>query len=54
MFPIGLIHFKVNIGTTMLFAKTTLSSNNSSIITIVDAIFGFDPPTDLYALARAF
>ncbi|GAY64176.1 hypothetical protein WN943_016422 [Citrus x changshan-huyou] len=38
----------------MLFAIAGLSSQNPSIITIADAVFGFDPPIDPYALARAF
>ncbi|KAK9201175.1 hypothetical protein WN944_016376 [Citrus x changshan-huyou] len=41
VFPIGLIHFHVNIGKT-------------SAVAYSDAVFGSDPPIDPYALPRAF
>ncbi|KAK1581271.1 hypothetical protein Q3G72_004422 [Acer saccharum] len=54
VFPIGLIHFQVNIGHTNAVAFAGLSSQNPGVITIANAVFGSDPPINPFALARAF
>ena len=54
VFPIGLIHFQVNIGTTDAVAFAALGSQNPGVITIADAVFGSNPPINPDVLARAF
>jgi quercetin dioxygenase-like cupin family protein len=54
VFPIGLIHFQFNAGKTNAVAFAGLSSQNASVITIADAVFGSDPPINPDALAKAF
>ncbi|KAJ4721146.1 Germin-like protein 1 [Melia azedarach] len=54
VFPIGLIHFQINIGPVNAVAIAALSSQNPGVITIANAVFGADPPIDPYALGRAF
>ncbi|KAG9439533.1 hypothetical protein H6P81_019698 [Aristolochia fimbriata] len=54
VFPIGLIHFQVNVGKTNAVAIAGLSSQNPGVITIADAVFGSDPKISPEILARAF
>ncbi|KAI9185851.1 hypothetical protein LWI28_011293 [Acer negundo] len=54
VFPVGLIHFQFNIGKTNAVAFAGLSSQNPGVITIANAVFGSDPPTNPDFLARAF
>ena len=54
VFPIGLIHFQVNIGKTDAVAFAGLSSQNPGVITIANAVFGSKPPINADVLARAF
>ncbi|KAF4392268.1 germin-like protein subfamily 1 member 17 [Cannabis sativa] len=54
VFPIGLIHFQLNIGKTPAVAFAGLSSQNPGVITIANAVFGATPPINADLLARAF
>ncbi|KAL5977240.1 Germin-like protein subfamily 1 member 13 [Asimina triloba] len=54
VFPIGLIHFQVNIGKTNAIVLAGLSSQNAGVITIANAVFGSKPPISDDILARAF
>lgn len=54
VFPIGLIHFQVNIGKYPAVAFAGLSSQNPGVITIANAVFGSNPPINPDSLARAF
>ncbi|KAH7571793.1 hypothetical protein ACOSP7_014633 [Xanthoceras sorbifolium] len=54
VFPIGLIHFQVNIGKINAVAFAGLSSQNPGVITIANAVFGSNPPINPFALSRAF
>ncbi|KAG5232734.1 hypothetical protein OIU77_004135 [Salix suchowensis] len=54
VFPVGLIHFQLNIAKTPAVAFAGLSSQNPGTITIANAVFGSDPPISLDVLAKAF
>ncbi|XP_038678719.1 germin-like protein subfamily 1 member 14 [Tripterygium wilfordii] len=54
VFPIGLIHFQLNIGKTNAVAFASLSSQNAGVITIADAVFGSNPPINPDVLTKAF
>ncbi|CAI0433632.1 unnamed protein product [Linum tenue] len=54
VFPIGLIHFQVNIGQASAVAVAGLSSQNPGAITIANAVFGSNPPINPDVLAKAF
>ncbi|XP_044482150.1 germin-like protein subfamily 1 member 17 [Mangifera indica] len=54
VFPIGLIHFQVNIGKTNALAFSSLNSQNPGVITIASTVFGSNPPIKPKILARAF
>ncbi|KAM3377817.1 germin-like protein subfamily 1 member 17 [Capsicum galapagoense] len=54
VFPIGLIHFQLNVGKTNAVAFAGLSSQNPGVITIANAVFGSDPPINDNLLAKAF
>ncbi|XP_044512160.1 germin-like protein subfamily 1 member 13 [Mangifera indica] len=54
VFPIGLIHFQVNIGKTNAIAFSGLSSQNPGVITIANTVFGSNPPINPDFLAEAF
>jgi quercetin dioxygenase-like cupin family protein len=47
VFPIGLIHFQFNVGSTDALAFSGLGSQNLGRITIADTIFGSNPVTCL-------
>ncbi|KAK5786112.1 hypothetical protein PVK06_040739 [Gossypium arboreum] len=54
VFPVGLIHFKFNIGNTKAVAFAGLSSQNPGVITIANAVFGSNPPINPDVLTKAF
>uniref|UniRef100_A0A1J3HD51 Germin-like protein n=1 Tax=Noccaea caerulescens TaxID=107243 RepID=A0A1J3HD51_NOCCA len=54
VFPIGMIHFQVNIGKVPAVAFAGLSSQNAGVITIADTVFGSNPPINPDFLAMAF
>nr|GMD58466.1 germin-like protein subfamily 1 member 13 [Ipomoea batatas] len=54
VFPEGLIHFQFNVGKTNAIAFAGLSSQNPGVITIVNAVFGSDPPINPDVLTKAF
>ncbi|KAM7251232.1 hypothetical protein ACFE04_023115 [Oxalis oulophora] len=54
VFPIGLIHYQVNIGKTPAVAISALSSQKPGLITVGNAVFGSDPPIDANILSRSF
>ncbi|BFG40720.1 hypothetical protein CerSpe_269940 [Prunus speciosa] len=54
VFPIGLIHFQLNVGYGNTVALAGLSSQNPGVITIANAIFGSKPPINPDVLAKAF
>ncbi|KAM3729586.1 hypothetical protein ACB098_12G023900 [Castanea mollissima] len=54
VFPIGLIHFQLNMGKTNALAISGLSSQNPGVITIADAVFGSTPPINPDVLTKAF
>ncbi|XP_048134682.1 germin-like protein subfamily 1 member 7 isoform X2 [Rhodamnia argentea] len=54
VFPIGLIHFQLNIGNTSALAFATPSSQNPGVITIANAVFGSKPPISADVLTKAF
>ncbi|KAJ8770303.1 hypothetical protein K2173_013257 [Erythroxylum novogranatense] len=54
VFPIGLIHFQVNIAETSAVAIVGLSSQNPGVITVANAVFGSNPPVKPEVLSKAF
>ena len=54
VFPVGLIHFQLNIRETNAVAFSSLSSQNPGVITMVNAIFGSNPPINPDVLIKAF
>ncbi|KAL9431527.1 hypothetical protein AB3S75_026672 [Citrus x aurantiifolia] len=54
VFPIGLIHFQVNIGNTSAIAFAGFSSQFPGVITIADTVFGAFPPINPDFLGKAF
>lgn len=54
VFPIGLIHFQLNVGYGEAIAIAGLSSQNPGVITIANAVFGSKPPISLEVLTKAF
>ncbi|KAJ8760627.1 hypothetical protein K2173_015294 [Erythroxylum novogranatense] len=54
VFPIGQIHFQLNVGKDNAFAFAGLSSQNPGVITIANAVFGSKPPISADLLAKAF
>jgi len=54
VFPQGLIHFQMNVGSTNAVAFAGLSSQNPGVITIANAVFGSNPPISDDLLTRAF
>ncbi|QCE03278.1 cold-inducible RNA-binding protein [Vigna unguiculata] len=53
VFPIGLIHFQLNVGYGNAVAIAGLSSQNPGTITIANALFKAVPPISVEVLARA-
>ncbi|CAK9160240.1 unnamed protein product [Ilex paraguariensis] len=54
VFPIGLIHFQLNVGNTPAVVIAALSSQNLGVITIANAVFGSKPPISVDVLTKAF
>ncbi|XP_044483539.1 germin-like protein subfamily 1 member 13 [Mangifera indica] len=54
VFPIGLIHFQVNIGKTNAVVIAGFNSQLPSVINIANAVFGSNPPINPDFLAKAF
>ncbi|KAG6651836.1 germin-like protein subfamily 1 member 13 [Carya illinoinensis] len=54
VFPIGLIHFQLNVGKINAVAFAGLSSQNPGVITIANAVFGSDPKINPDVLTKAF
>ncbi|XP_052119412.1 germin-like protein subfamily 1 member 7 isoform X1 [Arachis duranensis] len=54
MFPIGLIHFQLNMGYGNVVAISSLSSQNPGVITVVNAVFGSTPPISPEVLTKVF
>ncbi|CAL0308833.1 unnamed protein product [Lupinus luteus] len=54
VFPIGLIHFQLNVGTGNAIAIAGLSSQNPGVITIANALFGSTPFISSEVLTKAF
>nr|XP_009604373.1 putative germin-like protein 2-3 [Nicotiana tomentosiformis] len=53
-FPIGLVHYQRNVGYGSGVAIVALSSQNTGVISIANAVFGSEPDIDTYVLAKAF
>ncbi|KAL3727932.1 hypothetical protein ACJRO7_032644 [Eucalyptus globulus] len=54
VFPIGMIHFQLNIGKTNAVAISSLSSQNPGVITVANALFNAKPPISPEVLAKGF
>ncbi|XP_041010480.1 germin-like protein subfamily 1 member 17 [Juglans microcarpa x Juglans regia] len=54
VFPIGLIHFQLNVGNTKAVAFAGLSSQNPGVITIANAVFKSNPLINADVLTKAF
>ncbi|PNX88996.1 germin-like protein subfamily 1 member 7-like, partial [Trifolium pratense] len=54
VFPIGLIHFQLNVGYGNAVAIAALSSQNPGTITIANALFKSNPAISDEVLAKAF
>ena len=54
IFPLGLIHFQLNLGHTPALAFAAFGGQNAGRITIANAIFGATPPINADILSRAF
>ncbi|KAJ1427518.1 RmlC-like cupin domain superfamily [Sesbania bispinosa] len=54
VFPIGLIHFQLNVGYGNAVAIAGLSSQNPGVITIANALFKATPPISPEVLTKAF
>ncbi|XP_031379292.1 germin-like protein subfamily 1 member 13 [Punica granatum] len=54
VFPIGMIHFQLNVGKINAVAFAGLSSQNPGVITIANAVFGAKPPINPDVLTKAF
>ena len=54
VFPMGLIHFQMNMGEINAVALSSFSSQNPGLITIANAVFGSNPPINPNVLIKAF
>ncbi|CAJ1784166.1 unnamed protein product [Sphenostylis stenocarpa] len=54
VFPIGLIHFQLNVGYGNAVAIAGLSSQNPGTITVANALFKANPPISTQLLTKAF
>ncbi|GKV35746.1 hypothetical protein SLEP1_g43969 [Rubroshorea leprosula] len=54
VFPIGMIHFQLNIGETPAVAIAAFSSQNPGTIVIANAVFGSNPRINPDVLTKAF
>ncbi|XP_020109888.1 germin-like protein 8-2, partial [Ananas comosus] len=54
VFPIGLIHFQLNVGRGPAVAISGFNSQNPGLIVIADAVFGSNPPIPVQVLEKSF
>lgn len=54
VFPVGLIHFQLNVGHTSAVAFASFSSQNPGVTTIANALFAANPSINPEVLAKAF
>ncbi|XP_057963029.1 germin-like protein subfamily 1 member 17 [Malania oleifera] len=54
VFPMGLIHFQLNLGKTNAVAKASFGSQNAGVTTVANAVFGSNPRINPDVLAKAF
>nr|CAD1834571.1 unnamed protein product [Ananas comosus var. bracteatus] len=54
VFPIGLIHFQLNVGKGPAVAIVGFNSQNPGFIFIADAVFGSKPPIPVQVLEKSF
>ncbi|CAL5186252.1 unnamed protein product [Lathyrus oleraceus] len=54
VFPIGLIHFQLNVGYGNALAIAGLSGQNPGVITVANAVFGSNPKISSDVLTKAF
>ncbi|KAA8544458.1 hypothetical protein F0562_022502 [Nyssa sinensis] len=54
VFPMGLIHFQLNVGNTAAVALSALGSQNPGVFTIANAVFASKPPISADVLTKAF
>ncbi|KAB1207174.1 Germin-like protein subfamily 1 member 13 [Morella rubra] len=54
VFPVGLIHFQLNMGKTNAVAFASLSNQSPRVITIANAVFGSNPLINPDVLTKAF
>lgn len=54
VFPIGLVHYQKNAGSTNASAIAALSSQNPGVVTIANAVFGSVPDIASDVLVKAF
>ncbi|PKI34014.1 hypothetical protein CRG98_045595, partial [Punica granatum] len=54
VFPLGTIHFQLNIGKTPAVAFASFGSQNPGFVVVGNAVFGANPPIDPKVLIKAF
>ncbi|KAB1207173.1 Germin-like protein subfamily 1 member 19 [Morella rubra] len=54
VFPVGLIHFQLNVGKTSVIALASLSSQNIGVIIIAKVVFGSNPLINPDVLTKTF
>ncbi|KAF3450249.1 hypothetical protein FNV43_RR06329 [Rhamnella rubrinervis] len=54
VFPVGLVHYQRNLGSTNAIAFAALSSQNPGVATIANAVFGSTPDIASDVLVKAF
>ncbi|XP_057961458.1 germin-like protein subfamily 1 member 7 [Malania oleifera] len=54
VFPMGAIHFQLNLGKTNAVAKASFGSQDAGVTTVANAIFGSNPRINPDVLAKAF
>lgn len=54
VFPIGMIHYHVNIGKTNAVTLSAGGSQNPGYVSVADTVFGSNPLINPNVLARAF
>ncbi|XP_050225779.2 putative germin-like protein 2-2 [Mercurialis annua] len=54
VFPVGLIHFQRNVGSSNAVAVAALNSQNPGVITVANAVFGSNPEIPSDVLVKAF
>lgn len=54
VFPVGLIHYLVNVGKTPAVAFAVLNSQNPGVVSVASSVFGSKPAINPDSLAKAF